>query len=131
MDGKPVVGLQSGDKESAAAWREFFRDLNQRGFDVFLVKLGIMDGLSGLQKVLTEDFARAKGQRCQADVARNVLAKVPQAQKREVADDMRSIFYASSRPKVEGEFSCSTVVRLLHEKGYVLKVPRPSPDRLR
>jgi len=44
---------------------------------------------------------------------------------------MRSIFYASSRPKAEGECSCNSVVRLLHEKGYVLKVPRPSPDRLR
>ena len=98
---KLVLGLQSGDKESAGAWREFFRDLKQRGLDASSVKLGIMDGLSGLEKVFVEEFAHAKVQRCQVHVARNVLVKVPQAKKREVADDMRSIFYASSRPKAE------------------------------
>jgi putative transposase len=98
---KLVLGLQSGDKESAAAWREFFRDLKSRGLDGPSVKLGIMDGLSGLEKVFQEEFAHAKVQRCQVHVARNVIAKVPQAKKREVADDMRSIFYASSRPKAE------------------------------
>jgi putative transposase len=98
---KLVLGLQSGDKESAAAWREFFRDLKLRGLDVSLVKLGVMDGLPGLEKVFAEEFAHARVQRCQVHVARNVLAKVTRAQKREVADDMRSIFYASTRPKAE------------------------------
>lgn len=51
---KLVVGLQSGDKESATTWREFFRDLKSRGLDGSLVKLGIMDGLSGLEKVFKE-----------------------------------------------------------------------------
>ncbi len=32
-------------------------------------------------------------------MARNVLAKVPRKLKQAVADDMRSIFYASSKPK--------------------------------
>jgi putative transposase len=98
---KVVLGLQSGDKESAGAWREFFYDLKQRGLDASSVKLGVMDGLSGLEKVFKEEFIHAKVQRCQVHVAKNVLAKVPQAQKREVADDMRSIFYASSRSKAE------------------------------
>jgi transposase-like protein len=74
---KLVLGLQSGDKESAAAWREFFRDLKLRGLDVSLVKLGVMDGLSGPEKVFAEEFAHARVQRCQVHVARNVLAKVP------------------------------------------------------
>jgi putative transposase len=107
---KVVLGLQAGDKESAAAWREFFKDLKQRGLDASSVKLGIMDGLSGLEKIFKEEFAHAKVQRCQVHVARNVLAKVPQAQKREVADDLRSIFYASSRPKAE------TFYKEFHEK---------------
>ncbi len=51
---KLVAGLQSGDKESATTWREFFRDLKSRGLDGSLVKLGIMDGLSGLEKVFKE-----------------------------------------------------------------------------
>jgi putative transposase len=96
-----VLGLQSGDKESATNWREFFRDLKSRGLDGSSVRLGIMDGLSGLEKVFKEEFPHAKVQRCQVHVARNVLAKVPHKVKKEVADDLRSIFYASSREKAD------------------------------
>ena len=96
---KLVLGLQSGDKESASNWREFFKDLKKRGLDSQKVILGIMDGLSGLEKVFKEEFPKAKVQRCQVHVARNVLAKVPKKLKEEVADDMRSIFYASSKKK--------------------------------
>ncbi|OHC05948.1 MAG: transposase, partial [Planctomycetes bacterium RIFOXYC2_FULL_41_27] len=94
---KLVLGLQSGDKESASCWREFIRDLKGRGLDGYKVKLGIMDGLAGLEKVFQEEFSGAKTQRCQVHVARNVLAKVTKKHKKEVADDLRSIFYASSK----------------------------------
>ncbi len=101
---KLVIGLQMGDKESASNWREFFKDLKGRGLNSFNIKLGIMDGLPGLEKVFAEEFPNAKVQRCQVHVARNVLAKVPRKQKQEVADDMRSIFYASSKEKAEEFF---------------------------
>jgi putative transposase len=98
---KLALGLQSGDKESATSWREFFRDLKSRGLDGSSVTLGIMDGLSGLEKVFEEEFPNSKVQRCQVHVARNVLAKVPHKIKKEVADDLRSIFYASSKKKAD------------------------------
>ena len=94
-----VLGLQSGDKESASNWREFFKDLKARGLDCQNVTLGIMDGLSGLEAVFKQEFPSAKVQRCQVHVARNILAKVPKKLKKEVADDLRSIFYASSKNK--------------------------------
>jgi putative transposase len=96
---KMVLGFQSGDKESAPTWREFFKDLKGRGLDGSKVVLGVMDGLPGLEKVFKEEFSKAKVQRCQVHVARNVLAKVPKKLKNAVADDMRSIFYASSKEK--------------------------------
>ncbi len=58
-----------------------------------------MDGLAGLEKVFKEEFYNAEVQRCQVHVARNVLSKVPMKHKKEVADDLRSIFYASSKDK--------------------------------
>jgi putative transposase len=94
-----VLGLQSGDKESASNWREFFKDLKARGLDPRNVTLGVMDGLSGLEAVFKQEFPSAKVQRCQVHVARNVLAKVPRKLKKEVANDLRSIFYASSKKK--------------------------------
>jgi putative transposase len=96
---KLVLGLQSGDKESASTWRQFFKDLKSRGLNKDGITLGVMDGLSGLEKVFTEEFPQAQIQRCQVHVARNVLAKVPKKLKQEVADEMRSIFYASSEKK--------------------------------
>jgi len=100
-----VLGLQAGDKESAGSWREFFKDLKARGLGSTGISLGIMDGLPGLEKVFKEEFPKAKVQRCQVHVARNVLAKVPQKFKKNVADDMRSIFYASSREKATELFT--------------------------
>jgi len=100
---KLVLGLQAGDKESASNWREFFKDLKNRGLTFQEVTLGIMDGLPGLERVFKEEFTNAKVQRCQVHVARNVLAKVPKKFKKAVADDLRSIFYASSKKKA-GEF---------------------------
>jgi putative transposase len=94
-----VVGLQAGDKESASGWREFFKDLKKRGLKAEEIRLGVMDGLPGLEKVFKEEFPSAMVQRCQVHVSRNVLAKVPKKLKREVADDIRSIFYASCKGK--------------------------------
>ena len=94
-----VLGLQAGDKESATCWREFFKDLKRRGLDGRLMQLGIMDGLPGLERVFFEEFPKAKIQRCQVHVAKNVLAKVPMKLKQEVAVDVRTIFYASSKKK--------------------------------
>jgi putative transposase len=96
---KQVLGLQAGDKESAPAWRQFFKDLKTRGLDGSKILLGVMDGLPGLEKVFKEEFRKAKIQRCQVHVANNVLAKVPKKLKKAVADDLRSIFYASSKEK--------------------------------
>jgi putative transposase len=96
---KRVLGFQAGDKESAPTWREFFKDLKKRGLDGSNMVLGVMDGLPGLEKVFKEEFSKAKVQRCQVHVSRNVLAKVPRKLKKAVADDLRSIFYASSKQK--------------------------------
>ena len=96
---RTVLGLQAGDKESASNWRELFKDMKRRGLNGNNVILGIMDGLPGLEKVFKEEFPNAKVQRCQIHVARNVLAKVPRKLKKLIADEIRSIFYASSRTK--------------------------------
>ena len=96
---RTVLGLQAGDKESAVNWREMFTDLKRRGLNSRLILLGIMDGLPGLERVFKEEFPEAKIQRCQVHVSRNVLAKVPRKLKKTIADEVRSIFYASSKKK--------------------------------
>jgi len=94
---RKVIGLQAGDKESASTWRELFKDLKKRGITHLEVNLGIMDGLTGLERVFKEEFPNATVQRCQVHKAKNVLAKVPRKYKQYVADDIRSIFYAEDK----------------------------------
>jgi putative transposase len=72
-----VLGLQIGDKGSAACWQEFFKDLKSRGLAGETVTLGVMDGLAGLEMVFKEEFPQAEVQRCQVHVSRYMLAKVP------------------------------------------------------
>jgi putative transposase len=102
---RTFLTIQQGDKESASTWRQVFKDLKQRGLDGAKVQLGIMDGLSGLMTVFREEFSHAKVQRCQVHVSRNVLCKVPQKQKNEVADKLRDIFYAGSKKKAMENFN--------------------------
>lgn len=102
---RTVLGLQAGDKESSTSWREFFKDMKRRGLDGSRVRLGIMDGLPGLEAVFAQEFPNAKTQRCQVHVVRNILAKVPRKLKQPIADQVRSIFYASSKSKAMEFFS--------------------------
>lgn len=96
--------IQQGDKESSSTWREIFKDMKNRGLDYARVRLGVMDGLTGLEKVFKEEFPNGQVQRCQVHVARNVLTKVPHKMKMKVADRIRDIFYASSEKKAKEFF---------------------------
>lgn len=98
------LAIQQGNKDSAGTWREIFRDLKARGLNTDIVRLGVMDGLPGLDTVFGEEFANAKIQRCQVHVTRNVLSKTPKAAKQKVADSLRSIFYAPSRQSARKQY---------------------------
>ena len=77
----------------------FSKVLGKRGLNGRSIVLGVMDGLPGLEKIFKEEFPKAKVQRCQVHVSRNVLGKVPEKLKKAVGDDLRSIFYASSEQR--------------------------------
>ena len=98
------LNIQQGDKDSATTWREIFRDLKERGLDSSHVKLGIMDGLQGLEKVFLEEFQKAKVQRCIVHVMRNVVTKAPKVLRREVTDCLRDIFYAEKKDTAKDRY---------------------------
>jgi len=110
--GRYLSGLEvsNANKELIDAvekWRnrDLSGDLKNRGLQKEMVAIGIMDGLPGLEKVFKEEFLNAEVQCRQVHVARNVPAKIPKKLKQEVADDMRSIFYASSKKKAVDLFN--------------------------
>ena len=85
---KALVGLAYGAAESEAAWLDFLRDLTARGLRAPL--LVISDGAPGLLNAIEAAFPRGRRQRCLVHVARNVLAKVPEADH----DAVRAAFWA-------------------------------------
>ena len=57
------------------------------------VRLGITDGLAGVEKVFQRKFQQSNVQRCQMHVARYVLTKASQKIRQQVADDLPSIYF--------------------------------------
>ena len=61
------------------------------------VELVTSDDHEGLRSAIGKHFQGAGWQRCQVHVTRNLLTLVPHRRQRELADDLRAIFAASTR----------------------------------
>jgi len=99
-----VLGVQLGDRESAASWRECLKDLKSRGFKGSCLELGIMDGLPGLEEAFSEVFPRAKIQRCIVHKLRNIAAKLPRSIQKDCLSGVKRIFYAVSQEEARKRF---------------------------
>jgi putative transposase len=87
---REVLGLEVGDSEDEAFWREFLRRLKRRGLGG--VRLVISDQHAGLVAAIRRCFQGAVHQRCRVHFARNLLATVPKGQQEMVAAAFRTIF---------------------------------------
>jgi len=59
-----ILAIQPGAKDSADCWREVFKDLARRGLKTDSVRIGIMDGLPGLENAFKEFYSNAVTGRC-------------------------------------------------------------------
>jgi transposase-like protein len=73
-----VLAIESGTKDNAECWRAVFASLRERGLDMGSVRLGVMDGLPGLETAFREYFPKAQTARCWVHALRNALAKAPE-----------------------------------------------------
>jgi putative transposase len=74
---RSVLAVEPGTRDNVEAWRSVFREMKKRGLDADAVRIGIMDGLPGLEKLFREEFPNATTQRCWLHAMRNALAKSP------------------------------------------------------
>ncbi len=96
---KVFVGLAYGAAESEDAWVDLLRDLVGRGLRAPL--LAVSDGAPGLIRAIERVFPKSRRQRCLVHVARNVLAKVPEADREEAQKAYWSIFNEIDAPPGE------------------------------
>lgn len=72
-----VLAIEPGTKDDADSWRAVFASLRERGLDMSAVRLGVMDGLPGLEDAFRESFPKAITGRCWVHALRNAIAKTP------------------------------------------------------
>ena len=100
-DGKrSILGVSVSLSEAEGHWRVFLEELLQRGLSG--VQLIISDDHAGIQSARKAVFTGIPWQRCQFHLQQNAQAYVPRVgMRREVAEDIRSIFNAPDRETAE------------------------------
>ena len=100
-DGKRhILGVSVSLSEHEVHWRSFLQSLVARGLNS--VQLIISDDHAGLKAARVAVFSGVPWQRCQFHLQQNAGAHVPrQEMRREVAEDLRTIFNAPDRHTAE------------------------------
>lgn len=91
-----ILTVQPGHKDNAESWREVFADLSRRGMKTSSVRIGVMDGLPGLETAFRESFPNAVTGRCWVHSLRNALAKTPERLRVPFKQLAHRCMYASS-----------------------------------
>jgi putative transposase len=90
---REVIGLDVGEAETEAFWREFLRGLRARGLDG--VRLCISDAHAGLKAAIAQ-VLDCPWQRCSVHFLRDMLGHVHKTQQPMIAAAIRGIFTATS-----------------------------------
>jgi len=89
-DGRKVLlHLALGNKESYEAWLSFFRNMQNRGLVVPVAVTS--DGAPGLIQAISQSFPQSVRIRCWFHKMQNVLGKLPENAKDEVAAHLRAV----------------------------------------
>jgi transposase-like protein len=86
---KVLLHLALGNKESYQGWLDFFRSMVGRGLTAPVAITS--DGAPGLLRAIGEGFPQSVRVRCWFHKLQNVLAKLPESGKDEVAAHLRAI----------------------------------------
>jgi putative transposase len=103
-DHRSVLTVEAGYKDSADCWRSVFDSLIKRGLDPRKVKIGIMDGLPGLEKAFQETFSEAVTARCWVHSMRNAMNKCPARLRDAFKVMLDTVMYAESLQEATAQF---------------------------
>lgn len=90
---KVLLHMALGNKESEAAWTDFFRDMIARGLRQPLMVT--RDGAPGLIAAIARCFPQSASQPCLAHKVRNVADKLPESAHDEVLTQIKSAYHHS------------------------------------
>ena len=94
MGHKEVLSVHIGENESAKYWLGVLNELKNRGVkDIFVI---CADGLTGMKEAVNTAFPLTELQRCIVHQVRNTLKYVGEKNKKEFANDLKTIYQAVS-----------------------------------
>ena len=91
---KEVLSLSVGENESSKYWLNVLNELKNRGVKDILVICA--DGLTGMKEAVSAAFPHTELQRCIVHQVRNTLKYVGEKNKKEFANDLKTIYHAPS-----------------------------------
>ena len=99
-----ILAIEPGTNDNAECWRAVFVELKRRGLDGEAVRVGIMDGLPGLERVFVEEFTKAVTARCWVHALRNAMAKTPARLRDAFKLLVQKVMYAKSEEDARQAF---------------------------
>jgi len=103
-DHRSVLAIEPGYKDNAECWESVFNSLIRRGLDPRKVKIGIMDGLPGLEKAFKNKFPEAVTARCWVHSMRNAMNKCPARLRDAFKTMLGKVMYADSLQDAKDQF---------------------------
>ena len=91
---KEVLSIHIGENESAKYWLGVLNELKNRGVKDILVMCA--DGLTSIKEAVSAAFSQTELQRCIVHQVRNTLKYVGEKNKKEFANDLKTIYHAPS-----------------------------------
>ncbi len=91
---KELLGFWVSETESASFWLKVLNDLKSRGVEDVLIFS--VDGLAGISKAINDVYPQTDIQRCIVHQVRNSLKYVPWKERKQVANDLKQIYQAST-----------------------------------
>jgi putative transposase len=104
QDHKSILAIEPGSKDDAKCWEAVFAELVRRGLDVQAVRVGVMDGLPGLEAAFQRAFFKAVTARCWVHTLRNALAKTPARLRSAFKSLAAKVMYSSSEAAAREAF---------------------------
>lgn len=102
---RSILAIEPGQRDNADTWRSLFRDLKARGLAGDAVKIGVMDGLPGLETVFREEFPLSVTGRCWFHAKSNALAKTPKRLTAPFEKLLQRVMYAPSEDAAREAFT--------------------------
>jgi putative transposase len=102
---RSILAIEPGTKDNCESWKAVFEGLRRRGLQSQHVRLGIMDGLPGLEKLFKDEFSNASTQRCWVHSLGNALSKTPERVRAAFKVQAQQIMYAESENQARLAFT--------------------------